>query len=91
MSPFNNSRAATKLQHLVLIPAQIVMAIALAALTKLPEYNGNYEAGIAVGIDPSLESSEKLHLQEIPTDMEGQDPDHVRSGCFTLIMRDLYA
>ena len=67
------------------------MAVALAALTKLPEYNGNYKAGIAVGIDPSLASSEKLHLQEIPTDMGGQDPDDVRSGCFTLIMRDLYA
>ena len=29
------------------------MAVALAALTKLPEFNSNYEASIAIGIDPS--------------------------------------
>ena len=41
-------------------PASVVMAIALAQLAKLPVYNGEYEVGIAVGIDPSLSSHEKL-------------------------------
>ena len=38
------------------------MAVALAQLAHLPIYNREYEAGIAIGIDPSLSSSKKLRL-----------------------------
>ena len=79
-----------KLHHIVFIPAYTVMAVALAALTKLPEFNGSYEAGIAVGIDSSLANSEKLCLHRISAAMDGQDPKQVKIGCFTLVMRDLY-
>ena len=33
---------------------------------ELPQYNGNFEAGIAVGIDPALPDLEKLHCHTIP-------------------------
>ena len=66
------------------------MAIALAQLAKLPVYNGEYEAGIAVGIDPSLSSHEKLRLHRIPANLQSQSLEDVRKGCFTLVMWDLY-
>ena len=62
------------------------MAVALAKFAKLPIYNGEYEAGIAVGIDPSLSNSEKLRLHRIPVNLQSQNLEDVRKGCFTLAM-----
>ena len=66
------------------------MAEILAQMAKLPVYNEDYKVGIAVSIDPSLASSEKLRLHRIPADLRGLSRDNVVKGCFTILMRDLW-
>ena len=56
----------------------------------MPVYNEASEAGIAVGIDLSLSSSEKLRLHRVTTNLMGQNVHDVKKGCFTLVMCDLW-